>query len=942
MRFVMRQWLMALGLESALLLPSPRAQVSADTDDYWRVCDGRPAENGLTSDAPTLRVQSAQTFGAGPISSIPGKLVPPKVDDAGSWDPDFHAAGMNSPVSAMAVYQDKLVLGGDFTFAGSVYTNFIISWDDSVWSCLGSGMNGTVLTLTEYAGALIAGGDFFEAGGIAASRLASWDGSSWSALGSGVDHRVLALNVYDGWLIAGGEFENAGGAGARHLARWDGTHWEPLLNDSTGVDGVNGLVNALVVYGGELVAAGWFDEAGGVPCNGVARWNGTSWRPLGTGVNTKQAQSLGVYGDELIVGGQFGFAGGVPVNAIASWDGQNWHAMGSGVGGTTIPLVGSFGLFQGELIVGGIFPTAGDIPVYSIARWDGLAWHPLGSGFHFLPWHPPVTEVSSLAVFHDRLYAGGLFFIADDFRVNDVAAWDGNAWAPLDPGLGVFGEIRGLAISGSDLIAGGAFLHAGSRPANHIARLTARHWEPLGAGTDGDVRSVLVRNGSILAGGEFLHAGGIATEHVASWDGTQWQPMGAGLDGTVASLCTYRDTVIAGGSFTGSGTTTLNGVARWDGSQWQALGGGMSGPVACVYVSRDTLYAGGDFEFADGVPARYLAFWTGSAWKEFEGGTNGPVMGLGSYGGNLVIGGRFWNAGTVAATGVALWDGGWHALGEGLDLAAFTFLEYQHSLYVGGEFHRADGLSAWHVARWDGSQWHTLGEGGLDYDGVNRPVYALTTFEGELILGGAFGTAANTSSIAIAGWNGTTPVAVQDFRAWVDGALVRLQWRIADADVSREVVIERSDQREGPYETLARLPVAGQRLMEYSDVGAGGTPERWYRLNVLTDGGSIVLSEPLRVSIEAISGPSAIDGIDQRGEGQLVVRYHIQGVGAVPRTLRIFDVGGRLVRTLEAGSATPGVHQAVWPTNSVARGVYFATLTADGRTATRKFVLERP
>ena len=48
--------------------------------------------------------------------------------------------------------------------------------------------------------------------------------------------------------------------------------------------------------------------------------------------------ALTVYNGELIVGGSFVETGGVPANSIARWDGSNWHAMGSGMNGAVVAL----------------------------------------------------------------------------------------------------------------------------------------------------------------------------------------------------------------------------------------------------------------------------------------------------------------------------------------------------------------------------------------------------------------------------------------------------------------------------------------------------------------------------------------------------------------------------------------------------------------------------
>lgn len=61
-------------------------------------------------------------------------------------------------------------------------------------------------------------------------------------------------------------------------------------------------------------------------------------------------------------------------------------------------------------------------------------------------------------------------------------------------------------------------------------------------------------------------------------------------------------------------------------------------------------------------------------------------------------------------------------------------------------------------------------------------------------------------------------------------------------------------------------------------------------------------------------------------------------------TLQIFDVGGRLVRTLMNGAASEGRKTAEWDGRknqgmSVASGTYFYRLTAPGFAETRKMVL---
>ena len=67
---------------------------------------------------------------------------------------------------------------------------------------------------------------------------------------------------------------------------------------------MNTVVYSVMEYGGELVAAGSFITAGGQPINHIARWNGSSWRPIGTGL-VSSSLALTIYDEHLIASGTF-------------------------------------------------------------------------------------------------------------------------------------------------------------------------------------------------------------------------------------------------------------------------------------------------------------------------------------------------------------------------------------------------------------------------------------------------------------------------------------------------------------------------------------------------------------------------------------------------------------------------------------------------------------
>ena len=144
--------------------------------------------------------------------------------------------------------------------------------------------------------------------------------ADWVPLGSGLSGDVQALLVSGSNLYAGGP----------GVWNWDGLAWTDLGSPNGGW--------ALAVVGTNLYAGGWPDFD--VSSNAIVKWDGNTWLALGSGLTafgdsgTTPAfvNALAVSGTNLYVGGYFAMAGGVPANSIAKWDGSAWSALGSGLG----------------------------------------------------------------------------------------------------------------------------------------------------------------------------------------------------------------------------------------------------------------------------------------------------------------------------------------------------------------------------------------------------------------------------------------------------------------------------------------------------------------------------------------------------------------------------------------------------------------------------------
>lgn len=148
-------------------------------------------------------------------------------------------------------------------------------------------------------------------------------------------------------------------------ARWNGTTWMPLGDGLTGVQyrWDYRSVHALATFNGQLIAAGDLCAADGHPVEDMARWDGTRWKPVGDGPNG-DILALTVHADQLIAGGDFTGAGGQSANYVAARSDTAWTPIGEGLHGA----VNVLGIYNNELIAAGV------------AAWDGSTWEPFGTG----------------------------------------------------------------------------------------------------------------------------------------------------------------------------------------------------------------------------------------------------------------------------------------------------------------------------------------------------------------------------------------------------------------------------------------------------------------------------------------------------------------------------------------------------------------------------------
>ncbi|MHC1764093.1 MAG: immunoglobulin domain-containing protein [Verrucomicrobiia bacterium] len=331
----------------------------------------------------------------------------------------------------------------------------------------------------------------------------------WITMGGFPDDSkaVLATAVDNsGNLYVGGEFTVVADVRVNHIAKWDGSSWSALGS------GMDGIVSVLAVSGGDLYAGGDFRMASGVTANRIARWNGSGWTPLGSGMDGS-VDALLVAGSSLYAGGRFKKAGGVSASCIARWDGSSWSALGSGVNGYGFVL--ALAESGEDLYVGGNFEVIGDVYAPYIAKWDGNRWNALRTAV--VDWPMRRGPVRALAVVGEHLYVGGDFTIVSTLHLPYLAKWDGSDWHSVTPWPPKWmnAPVRAMAVSSGNLFVGGDFTTVGAESMRHIAKWDGNDWSSLGAGIDDSVVALAASGGDLYAGGTFSSAGGKLSAHLA-------------------------------------------------------------------------------------------------------------------------------------------------------------------------------------------------------------------------------------------------------------------------------------------------------------------------------------------------------------------------------------------------------------------------------------------
>jgi hypothetical protein len=290
-----------------------------------------------------------------------------------------------------------------------------------------------------------------------------------------------------------------------------------------------------------LYAAGAFTSIDGVTYNYLARWDGSSWNPVGGNSINGSVTGIGYYKDELYVAGEFTSIEGENFDYIAKWNGKKWSNVGSGFSspvsrrGTII--VGSIHGGEEKLYVKTCHSfsscgvtNSGVTFTYGVASWDGNTWARVGSSgnastngetFGFVT--DPSGNMTIGVGYGNR---GALKYL------DSSGAWvqhgsDGN------PG----GRAKDISLLGGNYYVG----------SSNLFRWNGTSWSNLGGGNS--IHDTAVFNGSVYVTGRFMNPSGSGASVINRYDGTSWFRVNPPLTGDFALFgATYGDWNDGGGN----------------------------------------------------------------------------------------------------------------------------------------------------------------------------------------------------------------------------------------------------------------------------------------------------------------------------------------------------------------------------------------------------------
>ena len=261
--------------------------------------------------------------------------------------------GKDAFVNGLVVDASDHPITSIIEYDGAHFNLYVQRWDGNAWRAVGGPVNpvsGQSISLT--AGlALRPDGNPVTAieefdGMKNKVYVSAWTGSAWETLGgplnlaAGSHSFSLGIAVNAAGSIAFASEENDGAHNNLYVQGWDGAAWQPVggaINAVSGHD-ANGPFVALDPAGDPVVAFTESNDGAQVSAY-AARWTGSAWAYLGTGVPSSgtstgaSASGIAVDAGGNVVVAAFAHTSASNFVVVQRWNGSGWQPVGSNVTG---------------------------------------------------------------------------------------------------------------------------------------------------------------------------------------------------------------------------------------------------------------------------------------------------------------------------------------------------------------------------------------------------------------------------------------------------------------------------------------------------------------------------------------------------------------------------------------------------------------------------------
>ena len=296
-------------------------------------------------------------------------------------------------VKALAQAPDGgVVVGGSFNSVGSGTNRVIASnsalWDGTLWHALSGFSSWSTNTLAT------SGSQIYRGTSISSPYALGFDldvGNTFE-LGPGVDKSVYALAQAPGGLLyVGGYFIKAGSLNVSHIATWGEASPQPTPSATSSptrtATASSQATSSCSRTPSRPPTPSTSPSLAAAPCGfgAVGPLTPCRWDGLAGGVGTRGFDGpnvLSVISDGqsgAYIGGAFDAVGGLEAHGVARFDGTRWTSLSTGVGTTGTVRALLLGPLN-ELYVGGVFTSAGSVSASNVAMWSAGQWSALGAG----------------------------------------------------------------------------------------------------------------------------------------------------------------------------------------------------------------------------------------------------------------------------------------------------------------------------------------------------------------------------------------------------------------------------------------------------------------------------------------------------------------------------------------------------------------------------------